>query len=180
MLAATAMAGVPEKSTVYYYGEATLTNLKDGSVSYEKVIFPRVTDPKAGMISESGCIYDETYKVAASAPFYISVAKDGTTTESDVLGTAGTPTITGTGKLSGDAWNWDLFEYSLTYHSTLPQLDGIKMSDTDFIQTDGSIIKKAEYFAPGATEPFELYDVVYDVITKAQYDGLFKELNCPR
>ncbi len=169
-----AQAEPPSKNTVYYYGEPRLTNLMNGEVKTQKVLFPRVTDPGAGYISENGCVLDAGSMTAQIHPAYIIASQNGATV-SDVLGQSAKPTIQGTAELRGERWKWDYLKFSMIY---LP--DNLKIEDTNYILPSQLLIARKRFFLPGQETPFMLYEGEYKVIDAAEYGKKYKEMGCPQ
>lgn len=160
-------ADAPASRKLFYSGEARVFNLYTGQTATQAILLEKILDPQAGLITELAC-YQEKGKPPQLSAVYMLVSGSSVTV-SDVLAPDKPGKLTGTGQLSGPAWNWNFLELSMN-------LNGVSIKDVNFAVKDKLIARKQIFLANG--RPIQLWEAELTSLAPEDYKSKYKAMGC--
>ncbi len=158
-------------NTHYYYGEYRITSLMSGEKSKGQVLLLRKMEPAISLLTEIACVIDPSGKVSRS-PVSMKIDAEGNTLSvTDTLDPQAKPTLSGTGTLIGNAWNWSLLRFNMTTSS------GIKITDSNWLVAKQLIARKEISTPNGA--PIMLWEAEIPELTSDEFANKSKSFACP-
>ena len=167
------------------YFMATVPGFQAGTQATEKVLMVKTLDSQNGRFREVACINDGKQPAYVS-PVYMKVDGNKISAISDTPDFSNPNKLTGTGTLSGNAWDWNYLTFSMVYQTCPSPQCKSQVNDANFVVRgqgrDGTpfeqLIGRKQLFL-GNGSLFELYDLEMDKITLDQGLAKFSEMGCP-
>lgn len=166
-LASPALAAENEKSE-YFFGRAQVINLS-APVKSDKtplLLLKKSTIPQQSLMVEKATTLDDTGKVKDHVVYLKVNGQTLTITDAD-------DSIEGTGKVSGEPWNWNLLHFSM-----VTKRGGIRIEDVNYRTPDRLIARKTLFLQNG--QPFMLWEVDAREIPRAEYETRYAEMHAHR
>lgn len=99
-------------ATIYYAGEARITDPFRGGEERQRILLIRQTDRARSRIVETACVLAPG-RPPLTSPVYIRVEGDTLSVSDNEAGSGGA--VTGTGRLVGEPWAWRELHFDMTY-----------------------------------------------------------------